>query len=165
MTADKSLNTWSTSNEINSDYFTIEHSIDGKSFSEIGKVKGNGTTADEMEYSFIHRNPSPGINYYRLMQTDFNGQFEIFPAKSIVVNRIGEEASIYPTVSADYVNIDLKKEENGNFEILNIVGEKVLIGDLNNQLSMINISNLANGHYIVKINTNGHYTTQRLIKQ
>ena len=33
---------WSTSEETNSDYFEIQHSINGKQWIEIGRVKANG---------------------------------------------------------------------------------------------------------------------------
>ena len=35
---------WKTATEINNDHFDIERSEDGKSFSKVGEIKGNGTT-------------------------------------------------------------------------------------------------------------------------
>lgn len=66
--------TWSTASELNNDYFTVERSDDGISFREIGQVDGAGTSSQQHNYSFIDPQPVSGVAYYRLKQTDFNGQ-------------------------------------------------------------------------------------------
>jgi hypothetical protein len=65
---------WSTATEMNNDYFAIERSDDGNSYHEIGRVNGSGTTSQVHTYSFSDPNPSSSIVYYRLRQTDYNGQ-------------------------------------------------------------------------------------------
>ena len=42
---DVTLN-WVTGTEINNDFFTLEHSMDGSHFEAIGTIAGNGTTTD-----------------------------------------------------------------------------------------------------------------------
>lgn len=62
---------WETASESNNDYFVIERSSDGKSFSKIGAVVrslGNGAS-----YSFTDEQPQSGANYYRLRQVDKDG--------------------------------------------------------------------------------------------
>jgi hypothetical protein len=65
---------WATATETGNDYFTLERSTDGISFEEIGRVDGAGTSMQRIDYTFDDQNPSTGYNYYRLKQTDFNGQ-------------------------------------------------------------------------------------------
>ena len=48
-------------------------------------------------------------------------------------------------------------------EIYNLLGEKVSYGDLNS--NSISVSNLANGVYIVKINTSEGVLTEKFIKE
>ena len=81
---------WTTLTETNNNYFTVEKSTNGISFEEIGKIKGNGTTTVQHNYNFIDESPAPGTNYYRLTQTDINGQSEIF--KIIAVEFSGTES-------------------------------------------------------------------------
>lgn len=64
---------WRTSSETNNDYFTVERSLSGERFDELGKVKGKGTTSGVNEYHFSDPNPVNGILYYRLKQTDYDG--------------------------------------------------------------------------------------------
>ncbi len=66
---------WQTASEKNNDYFTIEHTIDGQFFETIGQKNGAGTTFDLIEYEHHHYDVPNSINYYRLKQTDFDGNF------------------------------------------------------------------------------------------
>lgn len=68
---------WSTGTEHNNNYFTVERSIDGTTFSSIGIIDGAGNSYHLLHYSFIDPEHYDGINYYRIRQTDFNGQYSI----------------------------------------------------------------------------------------
>lgn len=69
---------WQTISEVNNDYFTIERSKDGKQFHVIGTIKGVGNSNKVLDYEFIDSKPLTGQSFYRLKQTDFDGQFEYF---------------------------------------------------------------------------------------
>lgn len=64
---------WATASEINNDFFTIERSIDGINFAELAVVKGMGNTTTTTQYQLLDKNPAPGITYYKLRQTDYDG--------------------------------------------------------------------------------------------
>ena len=76
---------WSTSTELNNSGFEIQRAVEsGKikiesgNWSNIGFVKGSGTTNEPKNYSFTDKNLSTGKYKYRLKQIDFNGNFEYF---------------------------------------------------------------------------------------
>jgi hypothetical protein len=71
----KSANTisWISESETNNEKYILLHSIDGKTFEKIGTVPGSGTTSTLLNYSLEHRNPTPGINYYKLKSVDYDG--------------------------------------------------------------------------------------------
>ena len=83
-----SLN-WSTTSELNFDYFNLEKSSNGKDFSSIANVKGHGTTNERHNYSFEDNFPLIGKNYYRLTSVDFDNYREEF--KVIVQDYSGEK--------------------------------------------------------------------------
>lgn len=64
---------WQTATETNCDYFIVERSTDGETFSEITRINGNGTTSQYHNYAAYDYQPLEGVNYYRLKQVDFNG--------------------------------------------------------------------------------------------
>ena len=70
---DKKANVnWSTANEVNNEYFTIERSVDGRDFNAIGTVNGAGNSNSVLSYSFVDRVPLLGTSYYRLSQTNYD---------------------------------------------------------------------------------------------
>lgn len=64
---------WSTASEINNDYFTIEKSYDLDNFISIGQVEGAGNSTEMKYYTFTDNRLRPGNMYYRIRQTDFDG--------------------------------------------------------------------------------------------
>ena len=86
---------WSTATETNCDYFLVERSIDGIDWKEIAHVNGNGTSAIVHHYKTTDPTASFGYNYYRLREVDYNGQFEIFPIKSVYKPDKIKEVYIY----------------------------------------------------------------------
>lgn len=64
---------WSTATEHDNDHFSIEKSYDLASWEEIGQVIGAGNSEMTSDYTLVDRFPRPGLNYYRLSQTDIDG--------------------------------------------------------------------------------------------
>lgn len=67
---------WKTASELNNDYFELERSATGETFSTITRVSGRGTVNELSSYNFLDEEPMVGNNYYRLKQVDFDGKFE-----------------------------------------------------------------------------------------
>jgi len=76
---------WTTATETNNAYFTLERSLNGTDFEAIAKIVGAGSTSNSNNYDHLDRKAPVGTSYYRLKQTDFNGQSESF--KTIALNR------------------------------------------------------------------------------
>jgi hypothetical protein len=69
---DFNLLTWVTSAETNNQYFEIERSADGNSFSSLGRIEGAQNSTVDKHYSFKDKEPLY-IGYYRLKQVDTHG--------------------------------------------------------------------------------------------
>ncbi len=63
---------WETASELNNSHFDIEKSSNGKEYSSIARIKGQGSTSAFTKYKFTDINPGEGTNYYRLKQVDFD---------------------------------------------------------------------------------------------
>jgi hypothetical protein len=61
---------WVTASEINNDEFRIEHSSDTQNWKTIDYVIGNNSPS---MYEFIDSDYRNVVNYYRLIQIDFDG--------------------------------------------------------------------------------------------
>ena len=87
---------WSTEIETDADYFEVMHSPDGRQFSSLGRVTAAGNTAVRSDYSQVHDDPAPGINYYRLEQVDFDGTRNVFNVRSVEWEGIPAALAAYP---------------------------------------------------------------------
>jgi hypothetical protein len=74
---------WTTLTESNNDYFSIEKTKDDISYEQVGIIKGSGNSSSIRHYSFKDEKPYDGISYYRLKQTDFNGDFVYFALREV----------------------------------------------------------------------------------
>ena len=66
---------WTTASEINNAQFTIEKSYNGFDFEWVGTQEGAGNSNQIVNYSLTDYNIRETLNYYRLMQTDFDGKY------------------------------------------------------------------------------------------
>lgn len=75
---------WATANEQNNDFFEVQHSLDGRTFTALGKVAGHQTTTQAATYSFTDATPGPeATHYYRLRQTDLDGTSTFSPVRAV----------------------------------------------------------------------------------
>ncbi len=119
---------WKTATEINNDYFEIQRSIDGFTFEAMGEVDGFGTTSELIEYLFVDNSPIRGINYYRLKQFDFDGQYEIHETIAVNYDRAisDVEYTIFPNpATSENLNLRLRYVEDQNpihLQIMDVSG-------------------------------------------
>src|SRR5690606_13994881 len=102
---------WSTASERNNEYFTIERTDDGIECEVIGTIDGTGNSSTVKGYSFTDTNPKLGTQYYRLSQTDFNGDTECFDPISVEFQGIEKAMTVYPNPSINGVfSVNLNNE-------------------------------------------------------
>ncbi|MFM9840196.1 MAG: T9SS type A sorting domain-containing protein [Cyclobacteriaceae bacterium] len=92
---------WATASELNNDFFTIERSGSGEKFETVKTVKGKGTTNLTSNYQDVDEDPLPGTSYYRLKQTDFDGNHTYSEVITIEINSATSQFKIYPNPIAD----------------------------------------------------------------
>ncbi|HTE13006.1 MAG TPA: metallophosphoesterase [Chitinophagaceae bacterium] len=84
----KVLVDWTTSQEVNSDYFTVERSANGRDYEMIMVISGKGNAVSPTNYEFIDNDPLPGTSYYRLIATDKDGDKKIVGIRSVNNNAV-----------------------------------------------------------------------------
>lgn len=97
---------WATESESNNDYFTIEYSLDGNNFYSIATVDGAGNSSEQVLYSSsVSADRFSGVVYFRLRQTDFDGQSTYSETHAINVQGINERFEIYPNPATTVITI------------------------------------------------------------
>ena len=154
---------WQTASELNNTGFEIERSGNGVDFENIAFVEGNGTTFEISNYNFIDETPLNGVNYYRLKQLDFDGQFEYSKIEEVAIQQSNHSIiNIYPNPVRDNLTIE---NGQGILTIYNMLGQLVLEMTNNESQITINVSDLPKGHYLLRITkTKGTIVTQQFVK-
>ncbi|MEZ4967060.1 MAG: T9SS type A sorting domain-containing protein [Saprospiraceae bacterium] len=119
---------WSTASELENMGFEIERSTNGSQWTHLGFVAGHGTTTEIHQYTFNDPAPAPGVNYYRLKQTDDNGKFEYSPIAIADVRSNEHPFSLYPNPSPDgylMLRVDSPTEGDALLEIYDWAGYRV----------------------------------------
>ncbi|MBK7633184.1 MAG: hypothetical protein IPJ13_02035 [Saprospiraceae bacterium] len=104
---------WTTSSEINSDYFGIERSMDGNNWETIGRVTAAGNSSKELAYEFIDDNlplirTKEQVFYYRLRMTDLDGQYKYSDVRGVNFGKLSTGVvTIYPNPTVEHINVDL----------------------------------------------------------
>lgn len=70
---------WVTEEELDTDFFTIEKTRDGRDFSFVGETLAAGYTepGEQAHYELIDEEPFNGTSFYRLKTTDFDGAISL----------------------------------------------------------------------------------------
>jgi len=167
---------WTTSSEINNNYFSIERSMNGNDFSEIAKINGNGNSNRLISYRYTDANAEQisnyGIAYYRLVQVDFDGRKT--PSDIVSVDFSGKKIShiiSYPNPFTSELSLTFNASENGTakFSVLDISGrsvfEKTVPIQKGNQTIIVNeLDKIETGIYFLSVKMNGENSIIKLIK-
>lgn len=160
---------WSTASETNNDYFTLERSTDAVNFEAVTTVKGAGNSTSVIRYGYSDKAAAEGLNYYRLKQTDYNGESTYSGIVQASTGRAFTQ-SIYPNPAADHLNIKLEAAEGDKaaFEISDLRGLVLLRTEGQNAadgIFSIEINSLPAGTYILKSRINNRLKQTLFIKQ
>ena len=152
---------WSTASEINNDFFSVQRSLDGFNFIELGRVRGAGNSTILLDYSFTDEHPYHGTSYYRLKQTDYDGKSEIFNIVSVnLKEKLSNinEVHIYPnpfsdSFTAEFESIDKKEIQ---IQLLSLSGviiynESMMIDEGKNSFHFTTPDNMKTGIYIFRV--------------
>ncbi|MCF0069691.1 T9SS type A sorting domain-containing protein [Dyadobacter sp. CY261] len=151
VTNENGVNTlqWSTVSELNSEKFEIEYSSTGKSWKQLGTVASSGDSDSLKTYSFIHRTPEAGNNYYRLRMVDRDKTFAYSKIAHAYV--YGKVAKVYPNPVSDRLELTLPDWDQVDlFQLIRTDGKIVFEAE---QLpeKVIDVAKFTAGNYILKI--------------
>lgn len=161
---------WTTSSEINNDYFVVEHSTDGSHYEEMARVESKLSSGISGSYELTDTDPAYGINYYRLRQVDRDGSEVVLETTSLFVNdAIHSNAQVYPNPSNGPLNytVSLEKEEALNVSVLDIQGSVVfelILPASGHHQGMIELGMFPAGTYLVKLQTPSFQSTKKILR-
>ena len=159
---------WRSQQENNSDHYSVERSVDGRSWTSIGSVPAVVNSTVPQNYAFTDARPLNGINYYRLRIVDRDGKFGLTPVKGCRMSASKVKLSIYPNpaVSTASIVINQEKEERFDVMIYNKTGQLMARhrSAEGSNIITFDVSHLPQGDYIADVvGNNGTKQTLRFI--
>jgi hypothetical protein len=165
---------WSTANETGFSHFEMERSVDGTNFSTLGVVFANGVAGNDLAKYMFRDNVSalkvPTV-YYRLKMVDQSGAFRYSDVRIIRLETPQQQTiaiSTYPNPATTEIRVTVPENwQNSKVEysIYNLNGQQVKSTASNGtQTQAINVSNLAEGTYFIKVTNGAETATQKFIK-
>jgi hypothetical protein len=148
---------WSTSSEINNDYFILEKSTDGINFELLSIVQGAGNASDLNRYTYTDVDRINAVCYYRLSQVDFNGQQKESGIITVRSNpNTNESIDIFPNPAKEtlFIRVNNPNQEVVNLIISNMLGQIVYTETMNttiNSFKQLNIASFEKGTYFIEI--------------
>ncbi len=165
---------WATASETNSSSFTVERSEDGINFNPIGSVPSKapgGNSSVPLNYHLLDPSAKNGVFYYRLKQTDLNGDYKRSQIVSLDLTNDKASFGVHPNPTThlsdityycydsevDYLNVyDHQGKLIMTREISSIKGKNSTPVDLSEQPS---------GIYFISLHANGKAYEVKLVKE
>lgn len=163
---------WRTATETNNQFFTLDKSTDGVNWSFLAKLNGAGNSNSDRSYYYTDKEPSD-ITYYRLTQTDFNGQSKTFEPIMVKCQsgNGNKNISIFPNPFQSSLCLSLSNiiDETVTVRIYDLYGRQLEKGDyhisngFNNMIS-IDLGDLPTGVYYLEAKTKDYIKSSKIVK-
>ncbi len=118
---------WSTVTETDNSHFTVERSQDMTIIEEVGVLTSEGNSTQVQNYNFKDYTPYSGITYYRIKQTDFDGNQSTTDWQSITIS--SEKIFVYSNHNQVFISNLSETEINADIRIIGLDG-KILSQEL-----------------------------------
>ncbi|RZK76764.1 MAG: T9SS type A sorting domain-containing protein [Pedobacter sp.] len=162
---------WATASEQNNSHFNVLRAGDDKKFTSIAKVNGNGSTNVSKEYTLTDYKPLAGANYYKLSQTDLDGnvhevgdvQYAYFDLNNTSLTVLyGAETAVLKA------NLTANKADQATVAVYTVSGNSLYQAQLNINSGVNQVEvpvHFQKGMYILKVITsNGEVWQSKFIR-
>jgi hypothetical protein len=144
---------WSTIEEVDNDYFLVQHSPNGKDFRDIGKIDGVGFSSELQRYSYVDEEPLIGKNFYRIKQVNFDKTFFLSEIMEETIIPDHFAMTVFPSLANNEIQLAFRNRPIGKsiLKILDLTGKVVFTDKVFDPLDLMRISvnELKNGMYYV----------------
>jgi hypothetical protein len=168
---------WETISEQNSDYFTIERSLDNNSFNSIGtRVNAAGNSNARTEYQ-VDDNISSftqfAIIYYRVKLTDIDGKAKYSNVAAVRISK-SLRTTVWPNPfsSAITINVTTTQSTELVIRLTDVAGRTLVVKNQTavrgvTQVTLNELDKLSNGIYLLNVTEkiSGNNTVIKLVKQ
>ena len=131
-------------------------------------MKGNGTTSKTQTYELYDNEPFDGVNYYRLIQYDYDGKSSLSGVRSLTFLASGREALNMEVSPNPFIkDITLRYNATGasDIMIMDLAGNVLEMMKREDSINeTIDMSRYAAGFYLIKVITGDSEQIVKVVK-
>ena len=144
------------------DHFVIERSSNGTDWNQLSIAQGKGNSNSSTIYNYTDLFPMQGSNYYRIKQVDVNNDQQFSKTLFVKNDCLAQWVQVYPNPAKDDLHIQLATaDDKASISLYDMTGKQVPVRiNANGNDRALNISQLSNGNYLLKVNSLGKLFTQ-----
>ncbi len=156
---------WVTAAEVNTGYFSVERSADGKNFAGTGRVDAAGhASGSPSVYRFAEVHPAGGTFYYRIRSVDHDGSTDVSGIRAVVIGP-GTELVVFPNPSGGKVSLGGIRGA-GVVKVYDPTGRITREQAVSPQAAYVDLSGLPSGLYLLVAVVNGEtFLPQKVLKE
>ncbi|MGI4862279.1 MAG: beta strand repeat-containing protein [Janthinobacterium lividum] len=154
---------WATASEKNSDYFVVERSLDGSTFSSVTKVAAHGTTTQSHTYASLDGMAPAALLYYRLRQVDLDGTVAYSPVVSVAADGTASEFTLAPNPAHERVSFLTALPTA--YTVRNTLGQIVRSGTTEAGTNNLAVEELPAGIYFFELHGGAGRVVRKFVKE
>lgn len=162
---------WVTSAENNSESFTIERAGKDVKFTAIGKINAAGFSTGDRKYEAYDNAPLAGLSFYRLSQTDKDGQTQYFETRRILNGKQNISLVVTPNPVKNNITafISVDRPQKLNIQLVDMQGRTLVsrqqLYSEGLQEIRLDAAYLAPGNYLLKVTGDEINLVEKIIRQ
>lgn len=155
---------WQTTNEYNHQYFELEKSADGRSFSTLTRAAAQGGFSYlPFDYRFRDAAPLRGANFYRLKMVSTTGAVKYSDIIKVIFGNSGKALLVSPNPALNEITVSTSSNNYNLLTIASMSGRIVLQEKLVTNNQKVDISRLSPGQYTITVTGGGEKIVERLV--
>ncbi|HSZ72558.1 MAG TPA: T9SS type A sorting domain-containing protein, partial [Cytophagaceae bacterium] len=160
---------WSTASEMNNDFFSLESSKDGIHFFPVAKVYGKENSRQLISYTYTDEVQAYDILYYRLSQTDLDGNTVHLGIKTVYpASNLSSTLGVYPNPCNGRLYLQMANNQKETLQSIALVstcgGFYKVSAKEEGLLLYIDTAPFAAGVYSLIVTFNDHIQVIKIIK-
>ncbi|TAE51175.1 MAG: T9SS C-terminal target domain-containing protein [Bacteroidetes bacterium] len=159
---------WATATELQNKGFFVERSSDGRQWSDIGFVAGQGNSHTRQTYTFTDLRPLSGSSYYRLRQVDYDGRFAHSVVRTLYFAEEREGIRVYPNpLQGTSFTLQLPAEPApaASWRLYTLSGQFLREGAVSDLYMSVEAGDLKPGIYQLRVQNGPQLWHERLVVQ
>ncbi len=142
---------WSVESESNVSKYLVQHSTNGSNWQEVGSVTSLSNSSNLQHYAFTHDSPENGLNYYRVIQSDYDGKTGYSEVRRVEISTVARPFKVISNpINNSTLKIQVMGLTNQGISMVSRDGKLVWRKQFSSGIHSIEVDKLPAGIYLLR---------------